>query len=137
MKQVTQRLRNGRIEVLEVPRPVVTLDGVLVDVRASLLSAGTERSTVEAARRGLIGKARARPEQARQVIEKARSDGVRATLDTVRTRLDQPSPLGYSSAGVVLEVGERVADLLPGDRVACAGGGYAVHADLSCVPGNL
>jgi predicted dehydrogenase/threonine dehydrogenase-like Zn-dependent dehydrogenase len=137
MKQVTQRLRNGRIEVMDVPRPVVTPDGVIVDVRASLLSAGTERSTVEAARRGLIGKARARPEQARQVLEKARSDGVRATLDAVRTRLDQPSPLGYSSAGVVVEVGERVADLQAGDRVACAGGGHAVHAEINYVPGNL
>lgn len=137
MKQVTQRLRNGRIEVLEVPPPVVAPDGVLVDVRASLLSAGTERSTVEAARRGLIGKARARPEQARQVLEKTRRDGVRATLDAVRTRLDQPSALGYSSAGVVLEVGARVADLRPGDRLACAGGGHAVHAELNYVPANL
>jgi predicted dehydrogenase/threonine dehydrogenase-like Zn-dependent dehydrogenase len=137
MKQVTQRLRDGRIEVIDVPRPVVAAGGVLVDVRASLLSAGTERSTAQAARRNLIGKARARPEQARQVLEKARSDGVKATLDAVRTRLDQPSALGYSSAGVVIEVGPRVDDLRPGDRVACAGGGYAVHAELNHVPVNL
>jgi predicted dehydrogenase len=137
MKQVTQRLKNGRIEVLDVPSPAVAAEGVLVDVRASLLSPGTERSTVEAARASLIGKARARPDQARQVLEKARSDGVRATLDAVRTRLDQPSPLGYSSAGVVLEVGGRVSDLRPGDRVACAGAGHAVHAELAYVPANL
>jgi threonine dehydrogenase-like Zn-dependent dehydrogenase len=137
MKQVTQRLRNGRVEVMEVPRPVVAPEGVLVDVRASLLSAGTERSTVEAARRGLIGKARARPEQARQVFEKARREGVRATLQAVQMRLDQPSALGYSSAGVVMEVGARVADLRPGDRVSCAGGCYAVHAELNYVPVNL
>jgi predicted dehydrogenase/threonine dehydrogenase-like Zn-dependent dehydrogenase len=92
---------------------------------------------VEAARASLIGKARARPEQARQVLEKARRDGLRTTLEAVRTRLDQPSPLGYSNAGVVLAVGERVADLRVGDRVACAGGGYAVHAELCYVPGNL
>jgi threonine dehydrogenase-like Zn-dependent dehydrogenase len=137
MKQVTQRLRDGQIEVLEVPRPVLTPDGVIVDVRASLVSAGTERSTVEAARKGLLGKARARPEQARQVLEKARREGVRATLDAVRTRLDQPSGLGYSTAGVVLEVGERVSGLLPGARVACAGGGFAMHAELNYVPANL
>jgi predicted dehydrogenase/threonine dehydrogenase-like Zn-dependent dehydrogenase len=137
MKQVTQRLRDGQIEVLDVPRPVLTHDGLIVDVRASLVSAGTERSTVEAARQSLLGKARARPEQARQVVEKARTDGVRATLDAVRTRLGQPSALGYSSAGVVLEVGERVPDLRPGDRVACAGAGYAVHAELNYVPANL
>ena len=87
MKQVTQRLRNGQIEVLDVPVPLVLPEGVLVDVRASLLSAGTERSTAEAARRSLIGKAKARPEQARTVVEKARRDGVRATLDAVRIRL--------------------------------------------------
>src|SRR5438270_10374803 len=137
MKQVTQRLRNGRIEIMDVPAPVLGPDGVLVDVRASLVSAGTERSTVEAARASLIGKARARPEQARQVIDKARRDGIRTTLEAVRTRLDQPSSLGYSSAGVVLAVGERVSGLRVGDRVACAGGGNAVHAELNYVPGNL
>jgi predicted dehydrogenase/threonine dehydrogenase-like Zn-dependent dehydrogenase len=137
MKQVTQRLRNGRIEVLDVPAPVTNPEGILVDVRASLLSAGTERSTVSAARASLVGKARARPEQVRQVVDKARSDGLRETLDAVRTRLDQPSALGYSSAGVVVEAGALVSDLQPGDRVACAGGGYAVHAELNYVPGSL
>jgi predicted dehydrogenase len=137
MKQVTQRLRNGRIEVREVPAPVLLPQGVLVDVRASLVSAGTERSTVEAAQKSLIGKARARPEQARAVLERARREGVRTTLDAVRARLDEPSPLGYSSAGVVLDVGECTQDLRPGDRVACAGGGHAVHAEVNYVPANL
>jgi predicted dehydrogenase/threonine dehydrogenase-like Zn-dependent dehydrogenase len=137
MKQVTQRLKDGRIEVMDVPRPVLAPEGVLVDVRASLLSSGTERSTVEAARQGLIGKARARPEQARQVLEKARREGVKAAVDAVRMRLEQPSALGYSSAGVVIEAGSRVAGLRPGDRVACAGGGHAVHAELNYVPANL
>lgn len=137
MKQVTQRLRDGRIDVMDVPRPVPTSDGVIVDVRASLLSAGTERSTVEAARSSLVGKARARPEQAVQVLHKAQTDGVRKTVEAVRTRFAQPSALGYSSAGVVMEIGKRVSDLRPGDRVACAGGGYAVHAELNCVPCNL
>ena len=135
MRQVTQQLRNGRISVIDVPRPVVLAEEVLVDVRASLLSAGTERSKVAAARSGLVGKAMARPDQARQVLDRARRDGVKSTLEAVRTRLDRPSSLGYSSAGVVLEVGSRVADLRPGDRVACAGGGYAVHAELNHVPG--
>jgi len=137
MKQVTQRLKDGRIEVIEVPDPVVEREGVLVHVRASLLSVGTERSTVQAARHGLVGKARARPEQARQVVAKARQDGVRATVGAVRMRLEQPSPLGYSSAGVVLQTGPLVSDLRAGDRVACAGSGYAVHAELNYVPANL
>ena len=137
MKQVTQRLKNGRIEILDVPIPALLAQGVLVDVRASLLSAGTERSTVEAARSNLIAKARARPDQARQVLAKAQREGLKATVDAVRARLDQPSALGYSCAGVVLQVGTMVSDLRPGDRVACAGGGYAVHAEVDYVPGNL
>jgi predicted dehydrogenase/threonine dehydrogenase-like Zn-dependent dehydrogenase len=137
MKQVTLRLRDGRVDVLDVPRPSLTPDGVLIDVRASLLSVGTEKSKVQAGRENLIGKARARPDQTRQVIEKARHDGIRQTLDTVRARLDQPSALGYSAAGVVLEVGARARGLSPGDRVACGGGNYAVHADVVQVPGNL
>ena len=137
MKQITQRMRNGRIEVVDVPPPILAPEGVLVDVRASLVSAGTERSTVATGRSSLLGKARARPDQARQVMEKARRDGIKATVEAVRTRLDQPTALGYSSAGIVVEAGGRVSDLRPGDRVACAGGGYAVHAELNYVPGNL
>ncbi len=137
MKQVSLRLRDGRVEVLEVPPPSPTPDSVLVDVRASVLSVGTERSKVEAGRENLIGKARARPDQARQVIEKARRDGLRDTVNAVRTRLGQPTALGYSAAGVVLEVGAQARGLAPGDRVACGGGEYAVHADVVRVPGNL
>src|SRR4030088_3484521 len=101
MKQVSLRLRDGRVDVLDVPRPSLTPDGVLVDVRASLLSVGTEKSKVQAGRENLIGKARARPDQTRQVIDKARQEGVRQALKTVRARLDQPTALGYSAAGVV------------------------------------
>ena len=100
MKQVTQRLRDGRVEVLRVPRPVVSAGTVLVDVRASLLSAGTERTKVQTAKKSLVGKARQRPDQVAQVIEKARNDGIRETVRTVRARLEQPSVLGYSAAGV-------------------------------------
>ena len=137
MKQITQRLRDGKISVIDVPAPVVTPDGVLVDVRASLLSAGTERAKVETGKQSLVGKARSRPDQVRQVIEKAQRDGLRDTVRAVRSRLDQPSALGYSCAGVVLAVGDRVSDLAPGDRVACGGADYAVHAELVHVPGNL
>src|SRR5271154_3495329 len=102
MKQVTQRLRDGSISVIEAPNPTVLPHGVLVDVRASLLSAGTERSKIKTGQQSLIGKARARPDQVKQVMEKAQRDGVRETIRAVRSRLDQPSALGYSAAGVVL-----------------------------------
>ena len=125
LKEVTQRLRDGRISVIDVPLPTVLPHGVLIDVRASLLSTGTERSKVEAGRKSLVGKARARPDQARQVMEKVRRDGTREALRTVRSRLTEPSSLGYSAAGVVLAVGPRVREIAPGDRVACAGADYA------------
>lgn len=137
MKQITLRLRNGAIDVLEVPEPVLTPETVLVDVRASLLSAGTERTKIQAGKRSLIGKARSRPDQVAQVIEKARNDGVAETFRAVRARLDQPSVLGYSAAGVVLAVGTRVRGVAAGDRVAVGGGEYAVHAEIDRVPMNL
>lgn len=137
MKQITQRLRNGTIEVLDVPEPTVTAETVLVDVRASLLSAGTERAKVETGKKSLIGKARARPDQVAQVLDKARNDGISETVRAVRARLDQPSALGYSASGVVLAVGARVSGIAIGDRVAIGGGDYAVHAEIDRVPGNL
>ncbi len=137
MKQVSQRVRDGRISVVDVPTPELTPDTVLVEVRASVLSTGTERAKVETARKSLIGKARARPDQVRQVVDKAKRDGIRETVGAVRLRLDQPTPLGYSSAGVVASVGARVRGLAPGDRVACGGADHAVHAEVDRVPGNL
>ena len=137
MRQIAQRLRDGRIEVLDVPRPVVSPGTVLVDVRASLLSAGTERTKVRTGQKSLVGKARQRPDQVAQVIEKARNEGIRETVRTVRARLDQPSALGYSASGVVLAVGEAARGVSPGDRVAIGGGDYAVHADVDRVPANL
>lgn len=137
MKQVTQRLRDGSIDVIDVPAPTVSEDTVLVDVRASVLSAGTERTKVETGRKNLVQKARARPDQVRQVMEKAQRDGVAQTVRAVRTRLSAPSELGYSASGIVLSVGSRVRALQPGDRVACGGAGYAVHAEIDQVPGNL
>jgi predicted dehydrogenase/threonine dehydrogenase-like Zn-dependent dehydrogenase len=137
VKQVTQRLRDGSISVIDAPNPTVLPHGVLVDVRASLLSAGTERSKIKTGQQSLIGKARARPDQVKQVMEKAQRDGVRETIRAVRSRLDQPSALGYSAAGVVLAVGSRVRDIVPGDRVACGGADYAVHAEVDHVPSNL
>jgi len=137
MKQIAQRLRDGGVDVLEVPIPSLGEGAILVDVRASLLSAGTERAKVEIGKKGLLGKARSRPDDVRQVVAKARRDGVRATAEAVRIRLDQLNPLGYSSAGIVRAIGPRVRGITIGDRVACAGGGYAVHADVNAVPANL
>ncbi len=134
MKQIAQRLRDGRVELVDVPDPRPGPGEVAVRVEASVLSAGTERATLDVARKNLLGKARARPEQARQVIAKARRDGITDTVQLVRRRLEELSPLGYSAAGTVREVGAEVRGLRPGQRVAIAGGGYATHAEVDVVP---
>jgi predicted dehydrogenase/threonine dehydrogenase-like Zn-dependent dehydrogenase len=137
MKTILQNYRNGDLAVMEVPPPALAPGGVLVRNAVSLVSAGTERLMVEFARKGLLGKARERPDLVRQVLSKARRDGIISTLKTVRTRLDVPAPLGYSSAGAVIAVGEGVGKFQPGDRVACAGAGYASHAEIVFIPENL
>jgi predicted dehydrogenase/threonine dehydrogenase-like Zn-dependent dehydrogenase len=134
MKQVLQQPSTGEISVAEVPAPQLLPGCVLVSIRASLVSAGTERASSEFARKSLLQKAQARPDLVRDVINKVRRDGFLSALQAVRTRLDQPTSLGYSSAGVVTGVGEGVTDIAVGDRVACAGAGYAVHAEAVCVP---
>jgi len=137
MKQVLQNLRNGETQVADVPVPAVKAGHALVKTAASLVSAGTERMLVEFAEKSLLGKARSRPDLARQVMDKARREGLLTTLDAALNRLDQPMPLGYSSAGAVVAVGDGLTQFKVGDRVVCAGGGYAVHAEYAVVPGNL
>ena len=134
MKQVLQQPSTGEISVAEVPAPQLLPGCVLVSIRASLVSAGTERASSEFARKSLFRKAQARPDLVRDVVNKVRRDGLLSAVQAVRSRLDQPTSLGYSSAGVVTGVGEGVTDIAVGDRVACAGAGYAVHAEAVCVP---
>jgi predicted dehydrogenase len=134
MKQVLQHARTGEISVAEVPVPQLLPGCVLVRVAASVVSAGTERASAEFASKNLMQKARARPDLVREVIGKIQRDGILSAVQAVRSRLDQPQAPGYSSAGTVIATGEGVTDLQPGDRIACAGAGFAVHAEVACVP---
>src|SRR5215475_7711705 len=137
MKQLTYSPRGGELSIEEVPAPVSRPGWVLVRTAASVVSAGTERMAIEFAQESLLQKARSRPDIVDLVLGKARREGVLSAVQAVRSRLDRPVSPGYSSAGVVLEAGAGVTDLSPGDRVACSGAGYAVHAELVCVPRNL
>ncbi len=137
MKQLFQNLRTGETQVIEVPIPTARPRTALVRTAASLVSAGTERMIVEFAGMSLLGKARSRPDLARQVIDKARREGILNSLEAAFNRLDQPLPLGYSSAGTIVAVGAEFEAARLGERVACAGGGYAVHAEYAVVPQNL
>ncbi|HUJ95317.1 MAG TPA: bi-domain-containing oxidoreductase [Terriglobales bacterium] len=137
MKQVLQHARSGEVEVMEVPRPGAQPACVLVQVMASLVSAGTERASTEFASKSLLQKARSRPDLVRNVLDKIRRDGLFPAVQAVRSRLDQPLELGYSSAGIVTRLGEGMTDLRVGDRVACAGAGYAVHAEMANIPRML
>jgi predicted dehydrogenase/threonine dehydrogenase-like Zn-dependent dehydrogenase len=137
MKQLLQNLKTGETLVAEVPCPTPQAGEALVRNSVSIVSAGTERMLVEFAGKSLVGKARSRPDLVRQVLDKARREGLLTTMEAAFNRLDQPMPLGYSSAGVVAALGCNMEGFQVGQRVACAGGGYAVHAEYVCVPRSL
>ncbi len=137
MRELTQQLKSGEIVIQELPWPQVGPGKVLVRNHFSLISPGTEGSTVKAAQKGLVGKAMARPQQVKQVVEALKSHGPVQTYRAVMKKLDAYSPLGYSCAGEVMEVGTAVTEFQKGDKVACAGLGYANHAEIVCVPENL
>ncbi|MDQ6654003.1 MAG: zinc-binding alcohol dehydrogenase, partial [Acidobacteriota bacterium] len=137
MKQVIQDPRTHELKVADVPQPVAQRGRVLVRAAASLISAGTERMTVEMASKSLPAKARERPDLVKQVIQKAKNEGVLNTLAAVRAKLDSVTALGYSAAGIVIGVGDELTEFRTGDPVACAGAGYASHAEILSVPKNL
>ena len=137
MKQVIQNFKTGELSVADVPQPALARGFVLVRNAFSLISAGTERSTVTTAQASLLGKARQRPDLVKQVLDSLRKDGLADTLSRVRTKLETLKELGYSSAGTVLASMDTDGRFKPGDRVACGGGGYASHAGIVTVPQNL
>jgi predicted dehydrogenase/threonine dehydrogenase-like Zn-dependent dehydrogenase len=137
VRQVVQNVRNGQLEVREVPPPALQPGGVLVRTAASIISPGTEKMVLELGRKSLIGKARERPDLVRQVITRARTYGISATVQSVVSKMDQALQLGYSAAGVVEAVAPGIVDIKQGDRVAIAGAGYASHAEINYVPRNL
>jgi polar amino acid transport system substrate-binding protein len=137
MKQILQNVRSGVVSAYDVPSPGVQRGRVLVRTAASLISAGTEKVAVDSGKKSLLGRAKERPDLVKQVIEKVRAEGLIKAYRSVQTKLDGTTALGYSAAGIVSAVGDGVTGFLPGDRVACAGAGYASHAEVISVPQNL
>ena len=137
MKQVLQNRKTGRPFVGEVPVPVLQRGRVMVRTVASLISAGTERMAVEAVGKGLVNEARQRPDLVKAVVDKVKSDGLMNTFASVRNKMEASTTLGYSAAGIVVGIGEDISEFQVGDRVACAGVGFASHAEVLSVPKNL
>jgi predicted dehydrogenase/threonine dehydrogenase-like Zn-dependent dehydrogenase len=131
MKQILQNLSTGKSELITAPPPQCKAGSVLIDTRTSLISTGTERMLVDFGRAGILSKIRKQPDKVRQVLDKARTDGLLTTLDAVRAKLGQPIALGYCNVGVVRE--SKALGFKPGDRVASNG----PHADVVCVGKNL
>src|SRR6056297_643571 len=137
MLQVMQNYKGGDLRVEEVPSPALKSGGVLVRNHNSLISAGTEKSIINLAQSSIISKAKQRPDLVKQVIEKVKQEGLINTFKKVMGKLDSPMSVGYSTAGEVIAVASDVKDIKVGDRVACAGAGYANHAEMIFVPRNL
>lgn len=137
MKQVIQNFKTGELYVDEVPNPSISENMVLVENKFSLISAGTERGTVKVGKASLIGKAKQRPDLVAQVLQNIKKEGLKATIDKVKTKLDSLKALGYSTSGVVVASMDSNSKFKPGDRVACAGQDYASHAEVVAIPQNL
>ena len=136
MKQLVQDFETGAIKLIEAPSPALAKRHLLIQSLFSVVSAGTERATVSVGQQSLLGKARSRPDLVKKVLETVQREGIASTIQKVRARLQEYRALGYSSAGIVLEIGPETEGFSPGDVVACGGAG-ACHAEIVSVPQNL
>lgn len=137
MKQIIQNFKTGEMTIEEIPNPVCRPGGILIKTAYSLISAGTEKQIIDLSKKSYLGKAKERPDLVKQVINKVKNEGLLNTYKNVMNKIESPMPLGYSCVGQVIEVGREVDNVKVGDYVACAGAGYANHAQINFIPKNL
>lgn len=133
MKQLLQSLKNGEIDIADLPKPSVGSKEILIRTNNSLISSGTEKMLIEFGKSGWINKAKKQPDKVRMVIDKIKTDGLKPTLEAVFSKLDKPIPLGYCNIGKIIEVGSDVQNFKKGDRVVSNGN----HAEIVAVSENL
>jgi polar amino acid transport system substrate-binding protein len=137
MKQITQNKRTGVLRIVDTEAPLLGSGMILVKNLASVISTGTEKTTIDSRKSSMLSRARSQPEEIKKVVDEVKRTGLLTTYKRIMSKLDSSAALGYSSAGVVLAVDDSITDLEPGDRVSCAGAEYANHSDLIAVPRNL
>ncbi|MEZ6854230.1 bi-domain-containing oxidoreductase [Halodesulfovibrio aestuarii] len=133
MRQILQDLKNGDSFIVDAPTPTVSAEHLLINTTTSLISVGTERMLVDFGKANMLDKARQQPDKVKMVLDKVKTDGLLTTIDAVKSKLDQPLPLGYCNVGVVHKAGNGVKGIKEGDRVVSNG----AHADVVRVPKNL
>lgn len=133
MKQLLQNLKTGEILLEEIPLPNCGSNEVLIKAERSLISPGTERMLLEFGKSSYLQKARQQPDKVKMVLDKIKTDGLAPTLETVFSKLGEPMPLGYNSAGIVMEIGSNVTEFKVGDRVVSNG----AHSEIVVVGKNL
>src|SRR5438270_9695561 len=137
MKALLRDTRSGNVGVYEVPEPETPRRGVLVRTSFSAISTGTELAASESSQKSLAARVVTRPDLIRNLWDYARNNGFRSAYQKAQSKLSALMPVGYSCSGIVVSVGQEVSEFRPGERVACAGGGYATHSEINAVPKNL
>ncbi|HMB17658.1 MAG TPA: bi-domain-containing oxidoreductase [Candidatus Paceibacterota bacterium] len=137
MYQVFQNPKSGKTKVKNITPPKLKKGGIIVNNKYSLISPGTEKGLIELSKKGLLQKAKERPDYVKKFIKLAKTKGIKAAWQMAQAKLSTEIPLGYSTSGNVEKVADDVEGFQAGDRVACAGQDYASHAEKVFIPKNL
>jgi len=137
MRQVFQNPKSGKTRIEEIPAPMAKSGGILVKNRFSVISVGTERGIIELSKKGLLQKAKERPDYVQKFFMLIKTKGLAAAWRVAQSKLATDIELGYSTSGDVITASAQAEEFKAGDRVACAGQNYASHAEFILVPKNL